>query len=108
MICDLAETYHILDYRRVPARLLGTLVCGLGENSRLQRAMSGQQCSLEALLAAQTLDAVVALGYGMAGQKQAPPSVAGLLVRQEKKSNGFDSAEAFEAARERIMKGGAL
>ena len=108
MICDLAETYHILDYRCVPARLLGTLICGLRENSRLQRAMSGQQCSLEALLAAKTLDAVVALGYGLACEKRTPPSVAGLLVRQETEAKGFDSAEEFEAARERIMRGGAL
>ena len=107
MICDLAETYHILDYRCVPARLLGTLICGLGENSRLQRAMSGQQCSLEALLAAKTLDAVVALGYGMSGQKKAPPSVADLLMERKERSGGFDSVEAFEAARERIIKGGA-
>lgn len=107
MICDLAETYHILDYRSVPARLLGTLVCGLGENSRIQRAMSGQQCTLEALLSARLLDAVVALGYGLSGQKKVPPSVADLLMERREKSGGFDSVEAFEAARERIIRGGA-
>lgn len=108
MICDLAETYHILDYRRVPARLLGTLICGLGENSRIQRAMSGQQCTLEALLSAKLLDAVVALGYGLSGQKKTPPSVADLLVERQRKSRGFDSVAEFEAARDRIIKGGAL
>lgn len=108
MICDLAETYHILDYRSVPARLLGTLVCGLGENSRIQRAMSGQQCTLEALLSARLLDAVVALGYGLSGQKKVPPSVADLLMERREKSGGFDSVEEFEAARDRIIRGGAL
>lgn len=108
MICDLAETYHILDFRSVPARLLGTLVCGLGENARIQRAMSGQQCTLEALLSARLLDAVVALGYGISGQKKAPPSVFDLLLQRPKETGGFDSVEEFEAARERIIKGGAL
>ena len=28
VICDLAETYQIYDYKRVPGRLLGTLVAG--------------------------------------------------------------------------------
>lgn len=41
MICDLAETYHIYDYKRVPGRLLGTLVAGLGENSRVKKKLFG-------------------------------------------------------------------
>lgn len=35
LICDLAEYYHILDYRRVPGRLLGTLAVGLRAESRI-------------------------------------------------------------------------
>lgn len=41
MICDLAETYHIYDYRRVPGRTLGTLIAGLREDSRIKKKLFG-------------------------------------------------------------------
>ena len=41
MICDLAETYHILDYRALPVKLLATLCCGLRDNSRVKIQIAG-------------------------------------------------------------------
>ena len=36
MICDLAEYYHIYNYKAVPVPLLATLVNGLREDSRVK------------------------------------------------------------------------
>lgn len=41
MICDLAETYHIFNYRELPVRILAALVSGLRANSRVTMAMTG-------------------------------------------------------------------
>ena len=57
MICDLAETYQIYDYRRVPGRLLGTLVAGLGANSRVKKKLFGVQNEVpDSLLLAKILE----------------------------------------------------
>lgn len=53
MVCDLAETYGVFDYRSLPAKLLGTLAAGLQEESRSKRNLSGQNATrLEMLVAA--------------------------------------------------------
>ena len=40
-ICDMAETYHILDIWALPVELLATLASGLRENSRIKMKLSG-------------------------------------------------------------------
>ena len=37
--CDFAQTYHILDYRRLPLRTAAVFAWGLGEDSRVKRAL---------------------------------------------------------------------
>lgn len=58
LICDLAETYNIYDYRRVPGRLLGILVAGLGADSRIGKKVNGVRGSVSDVLLAQILDGV--------------------------------------------------
>lgn len=41
MICDLAETYHLFDYRKYKPSLIAVLVSGLKEDSRIYHAVNG-------------------------------------------------------------------
>ena len=52
LICDFAETYHILDYTALPVSLLVTLFSGLGEGSRVQQRLNGERVPLRTLLLA--------------------------------------------------------
>ena len=56
LICDLAETYGILDYRKVPVRMLGTFTAGLGINSRISMKNNGVTAPFEVIMLAQTFD----------------------------------------------------
>lgn len=56
LICDFAETYHILNYRDLPARLAATLAVGLKADSRIKQKLSGMNGSRELLLLAAAVD----------------------------------------------------
>lgn len=58
LICDLAETYQIFDYRRVPVPLLGTLAAGLGPDARIRQKASGVTAGQNTILLAQIFDVV--------------------------------------------------
>ena len=58
MICDLAETYHVLNYRELPPSLVATLVTGLRADSRLKMKLTGMKIPVETTIAAMTYDAV--------------------------------------------------
>ena len=40
LICDLAETYHIYDYRKLPPILVSTLAVGLRDSSRIKMRLN--------------------------------------------------------------------
>lgn len=40
-VCDMAETYHILDYRALPVDLLAVLASGLRDDSRIKMKIAG-------------------------------------------------------------------
>lgn len=42
LICDFAETYHILDYEALPLKLRATLASGLREDSRSKTKLYGR------------------------------------------------------------------
>lgn len=41
LICDLAETYGVLNYRALPAEIAATLCAGLRDNSRIKMKCGG-------------------------------------------------------------------
>ena len=116
VICDLAETYQIFDYRRVPGRLLGTLVTGLGTNSRLKRAMFGIEHTVpDNLLLACILDDLEILKWqrsqdGMKGRNVPEKISYWMLGRDANTKNEtqdamkFRTGAEFEAERSRIMR----
>ncbi len=56
MICDLAETYNILNYRKLPATLVASLVSGLRENSRCHMTLEKRTIKIDTLLLAAIVD----------------------------------------------------
>lgn len=102
LICDFAETYHILTYRQLPLRLAATLAAGLRDDARVKLKAAGMPVGLQPLLLAGIADRVDALRYGLADTNETPPSLVSTLFGEEKKNNSgaqvFDSVDAFQAA----------
>lgn len=102
LICDLAETYQIYDYRSLPVRLVATLAAGLRDNSRIKLLAAGCPVSQDTILLASIADRIEAFRYSFAKDPKEPPSLLKLLMGEEAKeragSMSFDSADEFEAA----------
>ena len=108
LICDLAETYNIYDYKRVPGRLLGILAAGLGDNSRIGKKINGVRGTISEVLLAQILDAVRFLCWAQTEDgrkgKHRPNSVASdFFVSEDKNKAKSMSIEDFEKIRKKII-----
>lgn len=111
-ICDMAETYQIYDYRRVPCKLLGTLAAGLRDDSRIKMKMSGVKAGTEALLLADILDVTQYLLWAQTedGQKgkHRPKSVAQRFYERKEVDHSHDlSHEEYMRIRNSILNKGA-
>lgn len=113
LVCDLAETYGILEYRALPAGLLAVLASGLRENARIRQTLAAQPADTHTLLLAAMVDRLSFLAWAQTKQAQQgtgrPPSVLQALLGQPHAPGGpvaFDTAADYEAARARILKGG--
>lgn len=107
LICDLAETYHILNYQELSVELLATLSCGLRADSRIKMKLNEQKCSTDTWLLAATVDYLALIRHSLVKGGKAPK----LLTQQLTQSNSdtvqvFSSAEAFERERARLLKVG--
>ncbi len=112
-MCDLAETYHIHDYRQLPARRIAVFSLGLRDDSRIKMRLSGQAVSLDSMLQAAVHDKLSLLVWMKTkdGAKNVnrPKMVTESLMPQSKKENknvSFNSGEDFEKTRQRLLKGG--
>ena len=113
LICDFAETYHIYDLESLPVQTVAILACGLGEESRIMRKMSGTNVSPTLLLLAHAVDRLSILVWKDTkdGRKNRnkPESVVNMLLRSKSDKNkhisstAFESAEAFETCRKHIL-----
>lgn len=104
MICDLAEVYRIYDYRGVPVKLLGTLVAGLGVESRVYQKLSGQHVPTSILVQALIVDELRRIVYMLNADKskEQPESMAATLIvekEKEREERLFSTPEAFMKAR---------
>lgn len=100
LICDLAETYHIYDYRSLPVQLVATLSAGLRDDSRIKMRFAGVPASQDTLLLAAIADRVEMFRYGFSDQKSKPPELILETIYGKASANGvqgFDTAEEFEA-----------
>lgn len=109
-ICDMAETYHIYDYRRVPGRYLGILAAGLGPNTRIGRKVNGVRGDVGEVLLAQILDGVRWLCWAQTEdakrKRNYPKSVASdFFVSDDKDKYKRTSIEDFERIKEQVTGG---
>lgn len=113
LICDFAETYHVLDWRGLPLKTAAILAAGMKSDSRIMKKLTGERVSMETALMAAMLDKLKLLVWqntddGMHGRNM-PSSTYEALTgcgKQKNSVRSFRSPEEFEAARNRIIKGG--
>ena len=111
VICDLAETYHVLDYRALPLKTVAALASGLRENSRIRMKLSGMRVSTDTMLAAATVDRLSMLIWARTkdGEKgrNRPESILDKLTAEDTRSDeeykAFDSPEEFMQARKELL-----
>ncbi|WP_040466783.1 DUF5361 domain-containing protein [Eremococcus coleocola] len=105
LICDLAETYQIYDYKQLPPTKVAVFCYGLRNDSRIKMKLAGLKINITTMLLAQAVDALNTLLWTKTkdGQKNRnrPKSIFSLLtqeVKEDKKVQGFNSSEEFEKA----------
>lgn len=109
LICDLAETYQIYDYKQLPVTLVAVLACGLKASSRIKLQLSQSKYTIEQNLLIGILDRLTLLVYAKTKDAQKGrnyPKLLGTSLLEEKEVVGFTSGKDFEEVRNRILKGG--
>lgn len=113
LICDLAETYQIYDYKQLPLNEVAVFAYGLRDNSRIKQIMSNQIVPLETTLLASIVDRL-SLSLWLQtkdGQKgvNRPASIAEMLTKNNKEERDerdylvFESGEDFENYRKALL-----
>lgn len=97
LLCDLAETYHIYDYRSLPLHMVGIFACGLREDSRIMMKVMGVKVNtiqtLLALIADNTrLIAWLQSSDGEKGINRPKPLLA-MMSEEEYSENNIETFE---------------
>ena len=109
LICDLAEVYHIYNYKSLPVKMVATFSVGLRENSRIKMKMNDMKFPLDTMLLATIVDKLALLVWmqskdGAEGVNRPTSIVATLLDEpKEKEIVSFSTPEDFERARKEIL-----
>ena len=113
LVCDLAETYQIYDYKQLPLNQVAVFAYGLRDDSRIKQIMSDQMVPLETTLLANIVDRLsISLWLQTKdGQKgvNRPTSIAELLTKNHKEERDerdylvFESGEDFENYRKALL-----
>ena len=103
LICDLAETYRIFDYRSLPVELVATLSAGLRDNARIKLKAADSPVGLETMILAAIADNLTMLRAGFSKDSGKPFLFTEALQDEKKeKARGFRTVDDFEAALKRI------
>ena len=111
LICDLAETYQIYDYKQLPPTRVAVFVRGLRDDSRIKLKLSGQVVPIDTLLLAGISDKLSTLVWfqtedGQKGRNR-PTMLTSLLTSHKTETSkdviSFNSGEDFAKARNRLI-----
>ena len=113
LICDLAETYQIYDYKQLPLNQVAVFAYGLRDDSRIKQMMSDQIVPLETTLLANIVDRLslslwLQTKDGKKGVNR-PASIAEMLTKNNKEESDerdylvFESGEDFENYRKALL-----
>lgn len=112
VICDLAETYNIYNYKDMPPLMVAVFCKGLRENSRIKLKIAGQKVCIETMLLASIVDRLGILIWsktkdGQKGRNQ-PKSILESLskIAKEKETIVFNTSEEFEKVKRKILEKG--
>ncbi len=108
LICDLAETYHIYNYRQLPPSMVAIFAIGLRDDSRIKMKLSGAKVSPNILLLSGIVDRLNLLLWsktkdGLKGINK-PKSILDELYNKESDISAFASGKEFEEERNRLIK----
>lgn len=103
LICDLAETYHVFDWRSLPVKTVVTLACGLDADSRIMMLLSGQRWKTSTIMQAAIVDRLSLLCWAQskdaAKGRNRPKMILDAINAEQKKepqkTKGFRSGEDF-------------
>lgn len=113
LMCDLAEVYHIYDYKSLPVSLVATFSCGLRDESRIKMKISDAKVSLNTVLLASILDKVNWIAWSKTedGHRNAnhPKSILSIILGQsdgDKDVLVFNDSDDYESVRNSFRKDG--
>lgn len=98
LVCDLAESYGVYNYRSLSLRTVAQLVAGLGVNSRISKKVNGMPNAIDELLLAEIADRLGLLLHGLCGidkPKSIVESLYGLKQDDDSKVMAFDDPSEF-------------
>lgn len=108
MLCDLAETYNVYDFRALPVQTVAIFAAGLPDNARIKRKISKTPLSITDTLLGAILDCVNLLLWTKTEDAQhnrnRPRSVMDAIRDQGSQKTGYSTPEEFEAARAEILR----
>lgn len=111
LICDMAETYHVLNWRELPLKTAAILASGLPQDSRCRRKLAGQKLRALEYTQLAILDELRLIYYTRTKDaetgKNRPKSILMEMMQQDEKPKtlSFRTPEEFEARRQKIIKG---
>lgn len=115
LMCDLAQTYQIYDYRQLSPKMVAAFSVGLEDKSRIKMKLSGLKVPMDTLLLAQITDAINTLVWmnskDCRNNSKRPKSLVEAILKPENddKPKSFASGADFERyRRELLRKGGHL
>ena len=108
LICDLAETYHIYNYRQLPPSMVAIFAIGLRDDSRIKMKLSGAKVPPDILLLAGIIDRLNLLLWTKTKDAEKglnrPKSILSDLYHKESDISAFASGKEFEKERNRLIK----
>lgn len=108
LICDLAETYHLFNYREQSPKLVAVLCFGLRDDSRVKMTLGNSKITLEQILMSRMVDELAWLHWSKtkdgAKNRNRPPSVLKALTEEKKEETEvFLTADEFNEAWESMI-----
>ncbi|MBQ9031867.1 MAG: hypothetical protein IJ106_10510 [Parasporobacterium sp.] len=111
LICDFAQYYHIYDLEQVGVRKAAILACGLPEESRTMKRLSGNKLSGERVILVSMLDTIRSIEFAVYQShskkkiKKPKPLLKKMMDGGEKKELlGYGTAQEFEEARKKFLR----
>ena len=114
LICDLAETYQIYNYKQLPVSTVAVFACGLKPDSRIKMKLNDRPIPIETQLLVGLYDVVNLIAWSKTKDAQKgvkrPASVMNAIMgtptSQPRAAVAFDSGKDFERIRNKLITGG--